>query len=146
MFTFATDYFLFVFVACLGVIQIAASFGGLKGLLILKSPLLARAIGLALPIAAFIWFFTSAERNLNDYEGGLDANVQALFFFFGGLTALAATLSVSSLLNLRMTGGAPAPGEGLDALKRTSYGRALVHSLRYWWREWRTQMRPYFFG
>ena len=146
MFTFAIDYFLFVFIACFGVIQIAASLGGLEGLLLLKKPLIARAIGLTMAILGFVWFFTSEDRNINDYEGGLDANVQALFFFFGGLTALTVTLVTSSLLNMRMNGAPPAPGEGLGALSRTSYIRGLIQNLRYWRREWRTQIKPYFFG
>ena len=146
MFTFATDYYLFVFAAALGVIQIGVSLGRLKGLLVFKSPLAARAIGLTLAVAAFVWFFASDTRNLNDYQGGLDAPTQALFFFLGTLTALVVTALGSSLLNARMNDGDPTPAEGLDVLKHTTYVRALAHSLRYWWREWRTQMRPYFFG
>ena len=146
MSTFATDYYLFVFAACLGVLQVAASLGGLKGLLIAKSPLLARLSGLAVAVAAFVWFFASADRNLNDYQGGLDANVQARFFFFGSLSAVVTTLIVSSLVNLRMRVDGIEPGEGLGALERTSYVGALALSLRYWWREWRRQMKPYFFG
>jgi undecaprenyl-diphosphatase len=139
MFSFGTDYYLFVFAASLGVLQIAASIGRLRGLLILKHPLVARASGLALAVAAFIWFFSTDTRNLNDNQGGLDANIQALLFLLGALTALAVTIVVPSLVNARMSGH-PAPGEGLDALKYTNYVKALSHSIRYWWREWRTRM------
>lgn len=138
MFTFAADYYLFVFAASLGVVQIAVSLGRLNGLLVLKSPVAACVLGVVLVLAAFVWFFTSAPRNLNDYEGGLDGNIQALFFFLGALTAVLVTFVVSSLVNARMMGGDPESGEGLDALKRTNYARALSHSLHYWWREWRT--------
>ena len=146
MFTFATDYYLFVFAASLGVIQIAVSLGRLKGLLLLRSRLAVRAVGGALVIAAFVWFFSTDNRNLNDYEGGLDANVQALLFFLGAATAMATTAVASSIVNARMDGGRPVPGEGFDALKRSSYARALSHSLRYWGKEWRTQMKSYFSG
>ena len=146
MFTFAADYYLFVFAASLGVVQIAVSLGRLNGLLVLKSPVAACVLGVVLVLAAFVWFFTSAPRNLNDYEGGLDGNIQALFFFLGALTAVLVTFAVSSLVNARMRGGDPEPGEGLDALKRTNYVRALGHSLHYWWREWRTQTKSYFSG
>lgn len=146
MFTFATDYYLLVIVASFGVIQIAASVGRLNGLLIFRPAPAARAFGLVLVVASFIWFFTSDQRNINDYEGGLDANVQALFFFLGAATALAATLALASIRNARLNDGEPALGEGLDALKRTNYARALVQSVHFWLREWRTQMKPYFFG
>ena len=74
MFSFAVDYFIMVFVASLGVMQTAASIGGLRGLLVFKNPLVARPLGIAIAIAAIAWFFVVAERNINDYEGGLDSN------------------------------------------------------------------------
>ena len=145
MFTFATDYFLLVFVASLGVIQLAASFRGLNGLLIFKSPLVARSLGVALAVAAFIFFFTTDERNLNDYEGGLDANTQALFFFLGVLAGGWVTFIGSSLVNMRMKGKDPSPDGGFDALQETNYVRALARSLEYWSRNWQ-QMKSYFSG
>ncbi|MCH8205668.1 MAG: hypothetical protein IH956_01530 [Chloroflexi bacterium] len=146
MFTLATDYFLLVFIASLGVIQIAASSGGLNGLLIFKSPIVARALGLALAVAAFILFFSTDERNLNDYEGGLDANTQALFFFLGVLAGGWVTFIGSSLVNIRMKGKDPSPDGGFDALRETNYLRALALSLGYWSRNWRQQMKSYFSG
>ena len=146
MFTFAIDYYLFVVAASLGVIQIAGSLGGLRGLLLFKRPGVARTGGLTVAVAAFIWFFASDVRNVNDFEGGLDANVQALLFFLGAVTAYIFTLIISTFANANMKYGQPAPGDGLEALKRMSYGRALAHSLRYWWREWRTLTKFYSSG
>ena len=136
MFSFATDYYITVFIATLGVMQVAASLGRLRGLLIIKTPLLARMSGLALAIGAFAWFFASGTRNLNDYAGGIDANTQALFLFLGASTAIAVTLALSSLVNVGMKSSNPGTVDGLDALKSTSYVRALVHSLRYWCKIW----------
>ena len=146
MFTLAADYFLLVFVAGLGVIQIAASLNGLNGLLIFKSPLVARALGLALAVAAFILFFSTEERNLNDYEGGIDANIQALLFFLGVVASGWVTFIGSSLMNMRMKGKDPLPGGGFDALRETNYVRALALSLGYWSKNWRQQMKSYFSG
>ncbi len=146
MLTFALDYYILVVVAAFGAIQIAASVSQLKGLLLFKSIRAARTVGLALVVGAFVWFFASESRNINDYEGGLDGNAQAVYFLLGAATAVLATIVVSSLLNAGMNGGEPAPGEGLDALRHTNFVRALAHSIRYWWKEWRTQMRSYFSG
>ena len=146
MFSFAVDYYLFVSVAAFGVIQAAASAGGLHGLVLLRSVLATRVVGLGLAVAAAVWFFAVEDRNINDYEGGLDANVQALLFFLGASTAYAATLALSSLVNGRARDVDLRPGEGLGALRRTTFARALAHSLEYWRREWRTQIRPYLFG
>ena len=145
MFTFATDYFLSVFVSTIGVIQLSASFGGLRGLLVFKSPIVARPFGIALAVAPIILFFATEERNLNDFNGGLDANTQALFFFLGVLAGGAVTFIGSSLINIRMDDDA-SPGSGFDALRDTNYLRALARSLRYWTRNWRQQMRSYFSG
>ena len=146
MFTFATDYFILVFIASIGAIQVAASIGRLSGLLFFKSPAITRLLGASLVVAAFIWFFSTGERNINDYEGGLDANSQALFFFLGVLAGGTFTFLMSSLVNARMNGYQPSPEGGLDALKQTSYLRALAYNLDYWRRNWRTQIRRYFFG
>ena len=146
MFTFATDYFLLVFVSTVGVIQAAASMGQLRGLLVFKSPIVARGLGMGLVIGAFVWFFSTGTRALNDYEGGLDAPTQALFFFLGGLAGMGLTLLVSSLVNARLDLRKPSPEEGLGTLKDTNYVRALIHSLSYWRTEWRTQTKRFFSG
>ena len=145
MYIFATDYYIFVLVASMGTIQFAASLGQLKGLLLFKSPLVARGLGIALAVSAFVWFFASESRDLNDQQGGLDAPTQGLFFFLGSLTAVVVTFLGSSLVNVRMNGGDPLADGGLDALKNSNYLSAVGHSLRFWWREWRTQMKSYFF-
>ena len=146
MFTFATDYFLLVFVSALGVIQIGASFGGLSGLLLLQAPKAARALGAVFAIAPFIWFFATGERNIGDHQGGLDAPTQALFFFLGTLAAGGVTFVVSSAANWRMDRGAPAPEEGMDALRNVSWARALAASLQYWRKSWRRRTKQYFSG
>ncbi len=143
---FAIDYFLFVFVASLGVIQIAASIGQLNGILILKSPIVARLLSAALAVAVFVWFFATEDRNLNDNEGGLDANIQAVLFVLSASAAVLVTLGISSVFNARMNGSKRAQGDGLDALKDGNYITALLHSIRYWRKEWRTRTKPYFFG
>ena len=146
MFTFATDYYLCVLFAAIGVLQVALSIGRIHGLLIFKSPVIARGGGLALTVAAFIWFFSTGERNINDYEGGLDANSQALFFFFGAFSAVIATFVVASIVNYRMAGSTAPRDAGLDAVRDTNYAKALARSLSYWWKNWRTQTKDYFSG
>ena len=146
MFSFAVDYYLFISVAAFGVIQVASSAGGLRGLVLLRSVLATRALGLGLAIGAAVWFFAVEDRNINDYEGGLDSNIQGLMFFLGASTAYAATLALSSVVNRRAEADESKPGDGLGALRRTTFARALAHSLEYWRREWRTQILPYLFG
>ena len=146
MFTFATDYYFCVLIATIGMLQIAASIGGISGLLVFKSPRLARGTGLVLMITTFLWFFSTENRNINDYEGGLDANMQALLFFCGAFTAVIVTLVITSIINCRMRFVHTSHKDGLDAVKHANYTIALVHSLSYWRKRWRTRTNDYFFG
>ena len=173
MISFAADYFIMVFVASLGVIQAAASVGGLRGLLVFKHPGIARTLGVALAIGAIVWFFAVAERNINDYEGGLDSNEQGLLFFLAVATSGILTCVLTSLLNRRMldscfrrndeeegrNGGADvrsgsldggdAPDAGLGALRYGSWWQAMTQNYRYWYRDarcWRTRIKRYFSG
>ena len=134
MFTFATDYCITVFISALGVLQLAFSVGGLKGLLVFKSAIVARTLGLTLAIIGFVLFFSTGTRNINDYEGGLDAPTQALFFFYGSLAAVIVTLALTSIINHRMRGPEADPESGIDSLRDTNYALSLARSVRYWWK------------
>ena len=146
MFTFATDYTILVFFATVGVVQVAASLGSLNGLLFLRNRKASQVAGAVLILGSFIWFFSTGSRNVNDYEGGLDANTQALFFFLGAFAGVGFTLLASSLINLRMTGPEPGPDTGLASLRHTTYLRAATHSLALLWRQCRTLMNRYSSG
>lgn len=140
MFTFATDYCISVFISTLGALQLAFSAAGLRALLIFKGDFAARALGLALAVGGFALFFLMEPRNINDYEGGLDAPAQALFFFYGALAALAFTLALTSAINRRMV--APkeddAPEAGIDSLRETNYAASAARGVSHWRRHWRT--------
>ena len=153
MFTFALDYFIMVFVASLGVMQAAVSIGGLRGLLLFKNPIVVRPLGIAIAVAAIVWFFAVAERNINDYEGGLDSNQQGILFFLAVAMSGIITCALSSLWNRRMRHSASeaeqSPGAGLGALKSASWWRALSRNYRYLFNEetcWRTRIKRYFSG
>ena len=146
MFSFTADYCIAVFISTMGVLQFAFSLGGLKGLLFLKSPLVARTVGLAVGILGFSLFFATGARNINDYEGGLDAPDQALYFSLSALAAFALTLLASSLVNYRMKGADLEPDAGLDALRDSNYASALARGIIYWRCNWRTLTKRYFSG
>ena len=153
MVSFAVDYFIMVFVASFGVMQAAASIGGLRGLLLFKNPIIVRPLGVATAIAAIVWFFAVAERNINDYEGGLDSNQQGLLFFLAVAASGVLTCALSSLWNRRLHVSASdlkqTPGAGLGALKIESWWHVLARNYRYLFDEascWRTQIKRYFSG
>ena len=144
-----------VFVASLGVMQAAASIGRLRGLLLFKNPLIARALGISVAIAAVAWFFLIEERNINDFEGGLDSNEQGLLFFLAVAASGMFTCVVTSLWNWRMVGSGVRGDDveraaaGLGALQDGTWWKAVRRNYRYWFSEgrcWRTQIKRYFSG
>ncbi len=145
MINFPFDYYLMAVLATFGTVQIAASIGRLDGLLVFKSPRAARLLGAIIVLVGLALFFGTAERNINDYEGGLDGNSQGLFFLMGTITALALTALLTSFVNRGMD-SQPRIGDGVESLKRTTYTNGLAHNLRYLRKHWRTWTRPYFFG
>ena len=143
MFTFTIDYLILIILASIGVIQLGALYGGLKGLLFSKSIVFSHFIGFSLPVISFTWFFMTDARNINDYAGGLDSNIQALLFFLGALTGWILTIILSSIINIHMKSKDLSPFEGLDSLKKTNYFNALIFNLKYWRSNWRLQMKRY---
>ncbi len=144
MFTFAIDYCITVFMSAFGVMQLSFSLGGIKGLMLFGSDAVCRIFGIVLVVAGFVLFFSTGTRNINDYEGGLDAPTQGLLFFCSASVAVLATLILSSLVNRKMRGqvgnnddhGADIEA-GLDSLRDTNYALALWRGIISLWRKWR---------
>ena len=135
---FALDYFLLVFIAACGVLQMVASYRGLKGLLLLRNRRWALGLGLAVLVLSFIWFFGSAPRNIPDTAGGLDGNEQSALFTLAAGSALLFTLLLSSLRNFKLGNGDDFYLPGLDALRETNYLRALRSTLKAVWKHARS--------
>jgi hypothetical protein len=129
---FGWDYFLFVFAASLGVLQLTAAYSRLYGLLLFNRAL-SSLLGLVAVVLAFTWFFASEPRNIPDTSSGLDGNQQAILFFAGALAALVTTLVASSLRHWSMAGGGE-HDRGLEALRRASYLRVLLKGLDGHWK------------
>ena len=132
---FAADYVLFIFLASLGVVQLAALKNGLKGLYFIRIPLLNFVAALALVVGSFVWFFVSEPRNLPDTGGGLDGNQQAMFSVAAAVGAVLFTLATTSLLNAGFGRGEELKGTGLQALRRTNYFIALRRTMGRLWKD-----------
>lgn len=133
VFPFALDYFVFVLVAALGVLQMVAAYSDLRGLLFIGVRPMAFLAGLVTTILAFLWFFVSEPRNVSDTSGGLDGNQMAGLFALAAGSAVILTLLVSSLRNRSMVGNGETSDSGLDALRETTYLKALFKLVRELW-------------
>ncbi len=134
---FSIDYYILVTVSAVGVFQLVAMRGGLRGILVLRPSRLSVLLWAALPLAAVVWFFLTKDRKVSDHMGGLSSNEIALAFFVGVVTAWVLTVAVTSILNHNRGHEEVDPRAGLRSLSRTTYSRAVLHNVRCWYREWR---------
>ena len=131
--SFILDYYLLVFLASCGVFQMAAACKGLIGMLFLKYRPGSFALGLALLIGSFTWFFLSEPRNVSDGAHGLNGNEQFAYFFAGSGSGLTFTLLVTSLIYWKLGAGRSTLCAGLDALKQSVYLYAIYRTWRHLW-------------
>ena len=130
--SFLLDYFLLVFLAACGLFQVIAANRNLRGMLFFQHRPGSLMLGLALVAASFTWFFLSEPRNVPDSALGLNGNEQFAYFFAGLGTALVFTLIVSSLTNWTLGAGRTQLPNGLDALRESTYLRAMYLAYRRW--------------
>lgn len=137
----AREYLFFVFLAALGVLQVAAAYGGVTGLLLLRSRRAVGLLGLSLALASFVWFFARGNRNLPDTNGGIAGAQQFGYFVVGCAAAVTVTYLLSSLLNASRSRPPVHPAEGLEALAGSTVLQALGRNLAWGRKRWLTWMR-----
>jgi len=125
----AAEYFLLTFLAALGAIQYAAGRSGLKGLLFSQRPGRAKAVSAILALPPLALFFTWNYRNP---VGIIEGAQQAGLFSLAVLAAVCTTLVLSSVLNHGRLSYCKAPAFCLEALKETTFFKAVLS--RYWWK------------
>ena len=122
---FAIEYFFFALVSNLGLLTLIAGRSQLEFMKVIKNPQKAVVIGFFIMVIAFVWYFGFEKRNINDFEGGLDANMQALFFVIATVTAIVLILIANSIL--RNGKSEVDLSIGLDALKEATYLQAIFN-------------------
>ena len=122
-----------MFLASGVVFQMTAALGGLRGLLYFHQRLVTFLLGAVVLTGAEAWFFLSESRNVPDSAHGMNGNEQFGYFFAGAGAGLAFTLIVSSLRNWNLGAKQSHLPLGLDALRETSYLRALHRTCSYYW-------------
>ena len=144
------EYLLLVFVGCCGVLQLAAAFGGLKGMLIAGDRRFSTAVGILLVGGALVWFFWEGGRNLPDTGGGIAGASQFYFFMLGGFLAILFTFLFTSLTNIGKKMSADSAEvdttDGLPALRETTYLHALTRNLSVIWKLYHRLTRKFSSG
>ncbi len=129
----ALDYFVLVFLAAVGVYQIASIPAGLEGLWFFKHQKVQYLFGVLAVIGAFVWFYTDEERNIQPTVEG----AQQLVLFLGAIIgAYVATALLASIIQakLRSRGSKLVKGKqhdlGMETLKTTTLFGGILSSLR----------------
>ena len=82
--------------------------------------------------------------NLNDAHGGLTGPGQGLWFPIGATAAVALTIALGSVANLRMRARPGRESEGIQALCGSTYPRSLLRSLGFWRWGWSAELSAQF--
>lgn len=131
---FAADYVILVFASSFGVIQIAAAYRALTGLLPFKNTYINYFSGAIFILVSFIWFFCSEYRNISDTEGGLDGNQQAGLFVISSASALLFTILYTSIIHRNFGKNITTGIQGLESLKDSSYYWSIKSTLANLWK------------
>jgi len=111
-------YSALIFVAVIGVLQAAAAYNNLRGLLFFRRILHAyifAGITIAVPLGLFFaWNYLWAT-------GYIAGSQQAGLFFYSAAAAIIFTLIVSSLINIKYKSDRPTQLTGLDALREGTF-------------------------
>jgi hypothetical protein len=123
-----TEYFLLVFSASLGFIQIAAAKSRLKGLLFSQKTVLNQVVAGILIAPAALIFFTWNHRNP---VGIIEGSQQAGLFSLATLSGVGITLILGSLLNhFRLKPSTP-PSGCIEALRDRTFFQAVLGRLSW---------------
>jgi hypothetical protein len=116
--TLSNIYGILVFLAALGVIQAAAAYNDLKGLAFFRSKLFTYIFAVIVTGTALGFFFAWNYM----FDIGIIAGVQQTGLFIQSIVAaIAFTLIISSLVNIRHNSPNCASPAGLDALREKTF-------------------------
>lgn len=128
------QYYLFVFVAAVGVLQMVAAYRRLAGLAFFRNRILSYIFSILAIGGSFGWFFGSGNRmDTVMRRAALEGAQQFVYFNTATFLALVFTLTVSSLLfahRLRAQTHKKAYPKGFGALSEISYFQALRLSFK----------------
>lgn len=131
MFSLAVDYFLLVFFAACGVIQLAAAHSRIGGLLFVSHVGVGYVIGLGLLAGAFAWFVAIGDQNIPGDLGGVEGAQQFGLFLAGAAGAVLSTMAVASMARIR-TSSEAVEGTGVEALRNQTLLAVAMWRFRKW--------------
>ena len=128
------EYYIFVFIAAVGVLQLVVTYRQLKGLAFFQSKILSYIFSILAIGGSFGWFFGWADRiDTVMRRAALEGTQQVVYFNTAAFLALVFTLIISSLLYVFRSKSKchqKANPQGMGALEEISYFEALKLSFK----------------
>ena len=128
---FAIEYFFFALISNLGLFSLVADKSNLELMKVIKHPKISVTLGISTITIAFIWFFGFENRNINDFEGGLDANMQAIFFTMAALASIIILLLLNCVFRKGKSG--TKIKRDMDVLRKPTYLESFLQQLKSIW-------------
>ena len=116
------EYILLIVVGTTGVVQAAAAYNGLRGLLFFRRRLYTILFTFVTVVPVLIGLFT---WNYYNPTGIIEGAQQFVLFVLGFIITLVITLAASSWLNQHHLSRSSLPGKGLEALKEDTFFRLI---------------------
>ncbi len=130
----ALDYFVLVFIAAIGVYQIASIPAGLRGLWFFRQHKVQYFFGILAILGVFGWFYTSEERNIQHTVEG----AQQLWLFLGAIVfAYFINAILASVIQAAVSkrGDSPIRGKQQDRGMETLKTMTLLDGILSSWRK-----------
>jgi len=119
-------YFILTFLICMGTIQVTAAYSRMRGLLIIPHAAAAYSLGIAVAVAALVWFGASGHATTPGDIGGVEGAEQfILFLSSAGASSLITAVVASVTQRHSPMVGKPAPG--LEGLRHATLFQVLSH-------------------
>jgi hypothetical protein len=122
------NYFLLIFVALVGMLQIAVTYAGIKGLSFFKHKILGYIFGVLLVGGAYWWFFSGVD--LQRRYLALEGKQQFGIAVGGAFLAIVFTFLLSSLINRRAFHSSSESKTGFEELKEKTFIEAIISTVK----------------
>ena len=132
MLNLPVDYYICCSISVVGVVQIASNTANLDKFKFIQNGTLNGLLAFSLLIASFIIFFFTADRNVNDINGGLNGNQQMILFGCSFMTGFIANASISSFINHSNMNQREIGDVGIEKLRRSTYWQILKEPVINW--------------
>lgn len=139
MINFHLDYFMCCSLVSCGVLQIAATSSRTYLFCFFSRPIINVSFAVGFITTGLFMFFATEDRNINDYQGGLDGNEQAILFCVALSTSfLVISLITSATNRQKILRDHNCQADSFVCLNHDTYVNLIKLQWKYFFKEFKT--------